>query len=67
MDKAIKTIPGVGEVGIDTRASAGNGCYYAKLYNNTFNSVGYDSIDEAFAELEYAVGEIYSPFVTVNS
>jgi hypothetical protein len=67
MDKAIKTIPGVGEVGIDTQASAGNCCYYARLYDNTFNFVGYDSVDEAFTELEYAAGEVYSPFVTVNS
>ena len=68
MDKAIKTIPGIGEVGIDTQASAGNGCYYAKLYDNSFNSLGFDSVDEAMAELEYVLsGETYSPFITVNS
>ena len=67
MDKAIRTIPGIGEVGIDTQASAGNGSYYAKLYDNSFDSVGYDSVDEAFADLECAVGEVYSPFITVNS
>ena len=67
MDKAIKTIPGVGEVGINTQASAGNGSYYAKLYDNSFNSLGYDSVDEAFADLEYAVGEVYSPYITVFS
>lgn len=71
MDKAIRTIPGVGEVGIDTQASAGNGCYYAKTYDGYFNSVGFDSVDEALEELEFAVtaltGEDYSPFVTINS
>ena len=68
MDKAIKTFPGIGEVGIDTQASSGNGCYYAKLYDNSFNSLGYDTVDEALAELEYILtGEEYSPFVTVNS
>ena len=53
MDKALRTIPGVGEAGIDTEASAGNGCFYVKMYNGSYNAVGFDSVDEAFAELEY--------------
>jgi hypothetical protein len=56
MDKAIKTIPGLGEVGIDTQASAGNGSFYVKLYDGSYDAVGFDSVDEAFTELEYAVG-----------
>ena len=56
MDKALKTIPGVGEVGVDTEASAGNGCYYVKMYDGSLDCVGYDSVEEAFTELEYAAG-----------
>ena len=71
MDKALRTIPGVGEVGISTEASAGNGAYYAKLYDGTFDSLGFDSVDEALDELEFVLmtltGEDYSPFVTINS
>jgi len=56
MDKALKTIPGVGEVGIDTLASAGNGSFYVKLYDGSYDAVGFDSVEEAFAELELAAG-----------
>jgi hypothetical protein len=56
MDKALKTIPGVGEVGIDTEASAGNGCYYVKMYDGSYDVVGFDSVEEAFTELESAAG-----------
>jgi hypothetical protein len=52
MDKAIKTFPGIGEVGIDTEASAGNGCFYAKLYDGSYDAVGFDSVEEAEAELD---------------
>jgi hypothetical protein len=53
MDKALKTIPGVGEAGIDTAASAGNGSFYVKMYDGSHDVCGFDSIDEAYAELLY--------------
>jgi hypothetical protein len=53
MDQAIKTFPGVGEVGIDTEASPGNGQFYVKLYDGSYDAVGFDSADEAEAELKY--------------
>ena len=42
-----------GEVGIDTEASPGNGQYYAKTYDGELDSVGFDTVEEAWAELEY--------------
>ena len=41
-----------GEVGIDTEASPGNGQYYAKTYDGQLDSVGFDTLEEAWAELE---------------
>ena len=57
MDKALKTFPGIGEVGIDTEASAGNGCFYAKLYDGSYDAVGFDSVEEAEAELDYILNK----------
>ena len=51
MDKALKTIPGYGEAGIDTQASAGNGSFYVKVYDGSYDVCGFDTIDEAYAEL----------------
>ena len=55
MDKATKVIEGVGEVGIDTEASEGNGRYYAKLYNGDYDACGFYTESEAMEELMYAV------------
>jgi hypothetical protein len=52
MDKVIKSTS-YGEVGIDTEASPGNGQYYAKTYDGELDSVGFDTLEEAWAELEY--------------
>lgn len=53
MDKAIKVIQGVGEVGIDTEASPGNGPYYVKHYATGYDVCGFDSVEEALMELEF--------------
>jgi hypothetical protein len=53
MDKAIKVIKGVGEVGIDTNASPGNGPYYVKHYATSYDVCGFDSVEEALMELEF--------------
>jgi len=53
MDKAIKVIQGVGEVGIDTEASPGNGRWYVKHYASGYDVCGFDSEQEALEELEY--------------
>lgn len=53
MDKAIKVIKGVGEVGIDTTASPGNGPYYVKHYATGYDVCGFDSVEEALMELEF--------------
>ena len=52
MDMVIKATS-YGEVGIDTEASPGNGQYYAKTYDGQLDSVGFDTHEEAWAELEY--------------
>jgi len=54
MDKMIGMIEGVGEYGLDLEASEGNGSYYVKLYDGSFDACGYDSEREAREELEYA-------------
>ena len=57
MDIAKKVIKGVGEVGIDTEASPGNGPYYVKHYATGYDVCGFDSLDEALMELEYVENE----------
>jgi hypothetical protein len=41
MDKVLGVVEGVGEYGIDTEASPGNGRYYVKLYDGSYDIVGY--------------------------
>lgn len=55
MDKAIKVIEGIGEVGIDTEASPGNGQYYVKLYDGSYDVVGFASEEEALDEFYFIV------------
>lgn len=56
MDQAIRIVEGVGEVGIDTEASPGNGQFYAKLYDGSYDAVGFDTEEAALAELECLIG-----------
>ena len=58
MDKPIKVIPQVGEVGIDTEASPGNGPYYVKHYRTGYDVCGFDSVEEALMELEYVENDV---------
>jgi hypothetical protein len=53
--KVIKDKAGrpVGEVGIDSEASPGNGPWYVKHYATRYNVVGFDSAKEALKELMY--------------
>jgi len=52
MDQMIRAT-GYGEVGIDTEASPGNGKFYAKMYDGSYDAVGFDTLEAAWAELEY--------------
>lgn len=52
MDKTMKVLEGVGEVGIDTEASPGVGSFYVKLYDGSFDACGYDTLEEAWDELK---------------
>lgn len=56
MDQAMYVIEGVGEAGVDTEASPGNGRFYAKLYDGSHDTCGYDSIEEAVEELKHYAG-----------
>ena len=51
MDLALKIISGVGEVGLDTEASPGNGSFYVKMYDGSYDVCGFDTVEEAYAEL----------------
>ena len=53
MDVVKHTLEGIGEVGIDTEASPGNGNWYVKHYASGYDAVGFDSKEEALAELDY--------------
>jgi hypothetical protein len=53
MDQPVKIIKGVGEVGVDTEASPGNGRWYVKHYVSGYDVSGFDSEQEALDELEF--------------
>jgi hypothetical protein len=46
MDKVLKVVNGVGEVGIDTNASPGNGPYYVKHYATGYEEDDYEDTNE---------------------
>ena len=47
----------VGEVGIDRESSPGNGQWYMKYYATGDDFVGYDSMEEAVADLKHLVNQ----------
>jgi hypothetical protein len=53
MDQVLKVVEGVGEVGIDTLASPGNGQYYVKLYDGSYDACGFETQELAEEELEF--------------
>lgn len=57
MDIVLKVIEGVGEVGRDTTVEL-SANYYTKLYHYDFDGCGYETLEEALEELEYAVREV---------
>ena len=58
-DKTIKIVKKagkpIGEIGIDAEASEGNGPYYVKLYDGSYDAVGFDTAEEALEELKSAI------------
>jgi hypothetical protein len=42
-----------GEVGLDEEASPGNGQFYCQHYESGYDACGFDTMEEAKAELEY--------------
>lgn len=61
-DKTLKVVKHngkpIGEIGIDSEASPGNGPYYVKLYDGTVDEVGFDTPQEAMKELNYIVKQV---------
>lgn len=53
MDECIFVLDGIGEYGLDPLASPGNGPYYVKLYDGSYDATGFDSLAEARAELAF--------------
>ena len=51
MEKMIRATT-YGEVGIDTEASPGNGQFYVKMYDGSYDACGFDTVEEAWAEYE---------------
>ena len=47
----------VGEIGIDA-GPGGNGDYYVKLYDGSYDAAGFDTAEEALEELRYAVKQM---------
>ena len=54
MDRPIFVLDGIGEYGLDPEASPGNGPYYVKLYDGSYDATGFDTLAEAMAELDHA-------------
>jgi hypothetical protein len=53
MDEPVFVLDGIGEYGFDPLASPGNGPYYVKLYDGSYDASGFDSLAEARAELAF--------------
>ena len=53
MDEPVFVLDGIGEYGMDPLASPGNGPYYVKLYDGSYDASGFDSLAEARAELAF--------------
>ena len=52
--RVIKYFTAYGEAGFDREASPGNGAYYVKLYDSSYDATGFDTLEEAIEELRYA-------------
>ena len=50
-DRTMRVIPSFGEAGLDTEASPGNGAYYVRLYDGSYDVCGFDTIEEAYEDL----------------
>ena len=57
MDKMIRSTS-YGEIGIDPEASPGNGEFYVKLYDGSYDVCGYDTEAEAWEDLIYLGTEL---------
>lgn len=52
--RIIQYFTDLGEAGFDREASPGNGPFYVKLHDDSYDVTGFDTLAEAIAELDYA-------------
>lgn len=55
MDKPIFQLANVGEYGLDGEPSLGQGPYYVKLYDGSYDAAGFDTEEEARLEFEFLI------------
>ena len=51
--RIIQYFSDLGEAGFDREASPGNGPFYVKLHDDSYDVTGFDSLNEAIEELRY--------------
>lgn len=66
MDQVIKVWAGVGEIGLDTEASSGNGPYYLRMYDGSIDQCGYESVEDAMYEFEYILDSLENESIPVH-
>ena len=52
--RVIQFFTDLGEAGFDREASPGNGPFYVRLHDDSYDVTGFDTLDEAIEELRYA-------------
>ena len=69
-DKTIKIVKRagkpMGEIGIDAEASSGIGSYYVKMYDGSYDAVGFHTAEEALAELKEIIKQTMSEDLDAN-
>ena len=69
-DKTIKIVKRagkpMGEIGIDAEASSGIGSYYVKMYDGSYDAVGFHTAEEALAELKDIIKQTMSEDLDAN-
>ena len=69
-DKTIKIVKRagkpIGEIGIDAEASSGIGSYYVKMYDGSYDAVGFHTAEEALGELKDIIKQTMSEDLDAN-
>jgi hypothetical protein len=57
MDYILRKFGDIGEIGLDSDIDTDFGRFYIKLYDGTFDCCGYDTEEEAEAEMLYILAQ----------